>query len=49
MIHMIRALLQVSAAEHPLGVGGVTLVGVNRTTLTKLLIALALVIIVIAA
>jgi small-conductance mechanosensitive channel len=41
---MIRALIQVSAAEHPLGVGGVTLVGMNRTTLTKLLITLALII-----
>jgi hypothetical protein len=38
---MIRALLQGSAAEHPLGVGGVTLVGVNRDTLTKLVITLA--------
>ena len=49
MIHMIRALLLGSAAEHPLGVGGVTLVGVNRTTPTKLLIARALVIVAIAA
>ena len=44
MIHMIRALLQGSAAEHPLGVGGVTLVGVNRETLTKLVITLGLII-----
>lgn len=44
MIHMIRALLQGSAAEHPLGVGGVTLVGVNRETLTKLVITLVLII-----
>src|SRR4051812_106604 len=44
VIRMIRALIQVSAAEHPLGVGGVTLVGMNRTTLTKLLITLALII-----
>jgi small-conductance mechanosensitive channel len=41
---MIRALIQGSAAEHPLGVGGVTLVGLNRDTLTKLLITLALII-----
>jgi small-conductance mechanosensitive channel len=41
---MIRALLQGSAAEHPLGVGGVTLVGVNRETLTKLVITLVLII-----
>ena len=44
MIRMIRALIQGSAAEHPLGLGGVTLVGVNRTTLTKLLITLGLII-----
>jgi len=43
---MIRALIQGSAAEHPLHVGGVTLVGVNRDTLTKLLITLALIIVV---
>jgi len=42
---MIRALIQGSAAEHPLGVGGVTLVGVNRETLTKLLATLALIIV----
>jgi hypothetical protein len=41
---MIRALIQGSAAEHPLVVGGVTLVGVNRDTLTKLLATLALII-----
>ena len=46
MIHMIRALLQGSAAEHPLGVGGVTLVGVNRETLTKLVATLVLIIVV---
>ena len=44
---MIRALIQGSAAEHPLGVGGVTLVGVNRDTLTKLLATLALIIVVV--
>ena len=41
---MIRALIQGSASEHPLGVGGVTLVGINRDTLTKLLITLGLII-----
>ena len=41
---MIRALIQGSAAEHPLAVGGVTLIGVNRETLTKLLATLALII-----
>ena len=40
---MIRALLLGSAAEHPLGVGGVTLAGLNRDTLTKLLITLVLI------
>src|SRR5690349_4672282 len=44
VIRMIRALIQGSAAEHPLGVTGVTLVGVNSTTLTKLLITLGLII-----
>ena len=43
MIRMIAALIQGSAAEHPLGAGGVTLIGVNRDTLTKLLLTLALV------
>ena len=41
---MIRALIQGSAAEHPLGLGGVTLIGLNRTTLTKLLGTIALII-----
>jgi len=44
---MIRALIQGSAAEHPLGIGGVTLVGVNRETFTKLVLTLALIIIVV--
>lgn len=43
---MIRALIQGSAAEHPLGIGGVTLVDVNRDTLTKLLATLVLIIVV---
>ncbi|HWC45901.1 MAG TPA: mechanosensitive ion channel domain-containing protein, partial [Casimicrobiaceae bacterium] len=41
---MIWALIQGSAAEHPLVVGGVTLVGVNRETLTKVLATLVLII-----
>lgn len=38
------ALMQGPAAEHPLGLGGVTLIGMNRLTITKLLITLGLII-----
>ena len=43
---MLRALLQGSAAEHPLGFAGVTFVGANGTTLTKLLFSIGLFIVV---
>src|SRR5690242_11012906 len=43
---MIRALLQGPAAEHPIGVGGVTLAGVNGETLLKLVITVGLLIVV---
>jgi hypothetical protein len=39
----MRALMQGLAAEHPLGRGGVTLIGMNRLSITKLLITLGLV------
>jgi small-conductance mechanosensitive channel len=41
---MIRALIRGPAAEHPLGVVGVTFVGLNRDTLSKLLLTLGLII-----
>ena len=44
MFRIVRALMQGPAAEHPLGLGGVTLIGMNRLTITKLLITLGLII-----
>jgi small-conductance mechanosensitive channel len=43
---MIRALLQAPSSEHPLGFGGVTFVGMNERTLTKILFTLGIFIIV---
>src|SRR4051794_39563834 len=40
---MMRALMQGPAAEHPLGLGGVTLIGMNRLTITKVLLTLGLI------
>jgi small-conductance mechanosensitive channel len=39
---MVRALIQASSAEHPVGIAGVTLVGINERTLQRILVTIAL-------